>query len=189
MVPDSIPLPPSPCSQVTEGDRGWPCTALPRLKGVARRGTGTFPPRQLFLPLPQLPPGPLPPGSSPAPAAKVSALLRSGNWTEATKRSQGSAGSRLAVSPPGHLPPAGVLPAASGLSQRRLLEHLPATEPPSGQVGGRTDLSKEKKEKVLREEGAGGGSLVQAAAVSSRHLDLLGSKVSLARSGNAVSRK
>lgn len=40
MVPDSIPLPPSPCSRVTEGDRGWPCTALPRLKGEQEGAPG-----------------------------------------------------------------------------------------------------------------------------------------------------
>lgn len=90
--------------------------------------------------------------------------------------------------PPGHLPPAGVLPAASGLSRHCLLEHLLAAEPPPGQVVGRTDLSKgpagRKEERVLGEEGAARGR-----PVSAPHLDVLGSQISVARSGNAVSRK
>lgn len=126
-------------------------TERPPAPSEGSRENGHKPPA---APRPSAPLPPLPPG---CPAAKASAPLCPGPQAESYERGQGSAGSpgRVPARPPtsSRRPPS-----ASGLSGRRL-EHLPA-EPRPGQVGGRTDLSKEsagKKEKVPGEKARKGG--------------------------------
>ena len=130
-------------------------------------------------------------------------------YGEARKRSSGPHRPRPAHTPrpPGHLPPttgvrerAGRPRSPRGLS----LQHLPAAEPPPSQVEDRPDLSKERasrKEKKKKNsppeprapQVCGGGGWerrwCRQQPTPSQHLDRLDSEVSLARSGNAVSRK
>lgn len=80
-----------------------------------------------------------------------------------------------------------LLPRPRRLAPRRL-EHLPAADPPPGQVGEAQAWAREKRGRSPREEGAerAGG---RAAGGPRLPLGLPGSEVSSARSGNAVSQK